>query len=178
MMDYGIDKPQAAGIISLMYIGWVIGSPLFGGLSDYLGRRKIPLYISSVGTLISLSAILYFPNESIYVLGTLLFLFGFFTCGFVPSFSILRELHPARASGTALGFINMINSMGSALAPPAVGLILDMLWKGSLQEDGTRYYSLGDYYTALASLPILVLLALLILPLLKETFCKTVENRA
>lgn len=175
MNNHHMSMTEAAGLISVMYIGWVIGSPLFGGLSDRLGRRKVPLYISSIGTLICLSCVLYLPISSIYILGPLLFLFGFFTCGFVPSFSILRELHPARASGTALGFMNMINSLGAALAPPAIGILLDLLWSGGLQADGTRLYTLGNYYTALAALPVLILIALLLLPLMKETFCKTAD---
>lgn len=175
-LQYGIDETAAAGLNTLMFLGWAIGCPLFGGWSDYIGRRKLPLYISSIGTLATLLFILYVPHHSIVLLGTLLFLFGFFTCGFVPSFSLLREQHPAKVSGTSLGFMNLINSLAASIAPPTIGIILDLSWKGSLGIDGTRIYSLNDYHAAFSTLPISLLIALLILPLIKETFCKTREG--
>lgn len=171
-LNYAISKATAAGFISLMFFGWVLGSPIYGGLSDYLGRRKVPLYISTFGTLATAVPILYLHSLPLPVLGTLLFLFGFFTCGFVPSFSILREQHSAKFSGTALGFMNMINSMGAALAIPAIGIILDYRWNGLLNGT-TRVYDLADYRAALSAIPVCFVLAIILLPMIKETHCRT-----
>lgn len=175
MLGHGLSKSSAAGLVSLMYIGWCIGSPLFGALSDNLGLRKLPLKISAVGTLITILPILYVPNLPIYVVGSLLFLFGFFTCGFVPAFSVVRELHPAKYSGTALGFMNMINSFGAAIPQPLIGIVLDLTWNGTL-EKGEKVYSLSNYHVAFSAIPACFILALLILPFIKETHCKTATD--
>lgn len=170
-----IDKTTAAFLISLNFIGWSIGGPLFGWLSDYVGKRKLPLYISSSGALVTMLGVLYLPTNSIVLLGFIIFLFGFFTVGFVPSFSIVRELHPKAVSGTALGFMNMINNFGGAIAPPLVGIILDLCWDNML-KDGMRVYSLQDYTYALSILPMIIVFSLIILPFIKETNCQTAEN--
>lgn len=169
---YGISTLEAASITSVMFIGWCVGCPLFGKFSDRIKRRKFPLYISSVGTLITLVMIVYLPIISPVALSVLLFCFGFFTCGFVPSFSIIRELHPAEASGTALGFMNMINNIGGAIAPVMVGIILDYAWSGQLDSTGTRVYTMGNFHSALLALPVCALAALVVVPFLRETHCK------
>ncbi len=172
LSNFNTSNAEAAGINSLMFIGWCVGSPTFGGLSDWVGRRKVPLYISSVGTLICLLGIIYLSHVSLMLLGILMFFFGFFTCGFVPAFSLLREYHPPEASGTALGFMNMVNSLGGAIAPPAVGVILDHVWDGQF-ADGARVYASNNYHVALTALPALVVMAIIILPFIKETYCQT-----
>ena len=168
-------KGPAAAMNSIIFIGWCFGSPIFGYLSDHIGRRKLPLYISSVFTLLSLLGIIYFTPDSLFLLGVLMFCFGFFTCGFIPSFSIIRELHTSKASGTALGFMNMINNFGGAIAPPLVGFGLDFLWDGKI-VDNTPIYGLTTYQHSLLILPISIFLALVILPIIPETFCKTKEQ--
>lgn len=172
LSNFHVSVATAAGTNSLMFIGWCVGSPAFGGLSDWVGRRKVPLYISSVGTLICLLGIIYFSHVSLLFLGILMFFFGFFTCGFVPAFSLLREYHAPEASGTALGFMNMVNSLGGAIAPPTVGIILDHVWDGQF-ADGARVYANNNYHVALTALPVLVLIALIILPFIQETYCRT-----
>ena len=128
------------------------------------------------GILIMLAIILYSTSLSYLTYNILFLLFGFFTTGFVPSFSIVREQHSARYSGSALGFMNMANSFGPFLAPTAVGLLMDTIWNGTL-IDSQRVYSLNNYKTALLIGPVCLILALFILPLIKETYCKTADQR-
>lgn len=171
---YSIEK--SAWLVSVMYIGWIFGSPFFGAISDFIGRRKVTLYISTLTTLGLIFIILYATNLSYTAYTILYFSFGFFTCGFVPSFSIVREQHSAQYSGTALGFMNMINSSGPGVAPLLVGLLLDCLWSGTL-VDSEKVYSLADYKVALLVAPICLVSALIVLPFIKETFCRTADQR-
>ncbi|MCE3239313.1 MAG: transporter, partial [Gammaproteobacteria bacterium] len=171
MAAYHLSLTKAGAMISLIFIGWAIGCPLFGLISDMISLRKPPLYIASVGGTICLFIMIYVHLPSTYLLGALMLFFGIFSGAFLSSFAIARELQPTRATGAALGFMNMAQSLGGAMLPPIVGLILDLLWNGTFQ-DGSRVYLLRDYQYALLILPLEMLCAGALLYFIKETHCK------
>lgn len=170
--NHGVSKTHAGLLISLLFAGWAVGSPLFGRYSDWLKKRKPPLYIASIGAFFTLLTVMYLPTQSGLLLAILLFLLGFFSSGFIPAFSICRELYPMETSGTALGFMNMLNSFGPAVFSPLVGLILDLSWQGQQTAAGIRHYSPVNYDIALSILPICLLIALILIPFLQETHAK------
>lgn len=167
MKAYGLDKPAAAGIVSIMFFGWVVGSPLSGLLTTILRSYKKTLLISSAGALTVLLAVLYVPNLPIAALSAFIFCFGVFSSFFLPSFTLMRDLHTDASSGAALGFMNSANMVGGALGQPFIGLLLDAQWDGTL-INGVRIYSVADYQYALSSLPILILLSLVLIPFIHE----------
>ena len=64
--------------------------------------------------------------------------------------------------------------VGIAIVQPAVGFILDGLWSGQM-ADQVRIYSVSNYQMALAILPIGMFVALLLLPMIRETHCRAVK---
>ena len=165
-------RPQAAGLVTFVFIGWMVGSPIGGWASDRMAMRRPPMILGSLGALLSLLGIIYIPDLSIKVMGLLLFSFGFFSGGFLPAFSIVKEVNPSKISATALGFINFMNMIGGLVALPVVGYLLDMRWDGKML-DGVRVYSIANYHLALVCLPVMIALSLAILPFVKETYCKS-----
>lgn len=175
MNKLAVSKPVAANLISLVFIGWAIASPLWGIFSNRIGLRKPPMYIGCVGALICSSLYIFAPIKSLLIMELLLFAFGIFSAGFLPAFSVAKELCNKKYVATGLSFMNMMNMIGIALAQPLIGYILDRMWQG--QMNGTvRVYPLEAYYSALSILPIGMLVALIILPKLKETHCQSVHS--
>lgn len=176
MLKMHLPKAVAANYISLIFVGWAIGGPLWGIYSDKIGLRKRGLYIGSIGG-IATSLLFIFGNvHSTLLLQILLFLFGIFSSGFLTAFSIAKELCNKDCVATGLSFMNMINMIGIALAQPVIGFILDKMWSGEMQNN-VRIYSLDAYHTALALLPIGMVIALILLPKVPETHCKSVEQK-
>lgn len=172
MNKMAIAKATAANYISLVFIGWAIASPLWGIFSNRIGLRKPPLYIGCIGALICSTLFIFAPIKSAYIMEFLLFAFGIFSAGFLPAFSVAKELCNKKYVATGLSFMNMMNMIGIALAQPLIGYILDIMWEG--KTAGTvRLYPLEAYHTALAILPLGMLIALLILPKVKETYCQS-----
>jgi len=169
-----IAKTTAANLISLVFVGWAIASPLWGIFSNRIGLRKPPLYIGCVGALICSTLFIFAPISSAWLMESLLFLFGIFSAGFLPAFTVAKELCNKKYVATGLSFMNMINMIGIALAQPLIGFILDRMWRGEMT--GTvRLYPVEAYHTALAILPLCMLVALFILPKIKETYCQSVH---
>lgn len=169
-----ITKATAANYISLVFIGWAIASPLWGLFSNRIGLRKPPMYIGCIGALICSLLFIFAPINSSVVIEILLFAFGIFSAGFLPAFAVAKELCNKKYVATGLSFMNMMNMIGIAIAQPLIGYILDRLWQGELNGN-VRVYPLEAYQTGLAILPLGMLIALIILPRIKETYCQSVH---
>jgi MFS family permease len=172
MFKMHIAKATAANYISLVFVGWAIASPLWGIFSNRIGRRKPPMYIGCVGALICCSTFIYAPIESGWVVELFLFAFGIFSAGFLPAFALAKELCSKKYVATGLSFMNMMNMIGQ----PIIGYILDKLWKGEV-VDKVRVYPLEAYHIALSLLPIGMLIALVILPKVRETYCRNIQDQ-
>lgn len=176
MVKMDIAKETAANYISLVFVGWAIASPLWGIYSNRIGLRKPPLYIGSVGALITSLLFIYMPGLSGWMMAVLLLAFGIFSAGFLPAFAVAKEICNKRYVATGLSFMNMMNMIGIALAQPLIGYILDKSWTGTI-VDGVRYYPVSAYQTALLLLPVCIFIALLIMPFMKETYCHSADSK-
>lgn len=175
MFKMNIAKATAANYISLVFVGWAVASPLWGQFSTRIGRRKPPLAVGSFGALITSLLFIYAPFQSAWVIELLLFLFGVFSAGFLPAFAVAKEICSRQYVATGLSFMNMINMIGIAIAQPAIGFILDHLWQGEILNQ-VRIYPLHAYQIALALLPLGMLISLLLLPFLRETYCRSLQD--
>jgi MFS family permease len=161
---------QSAAVVSMIFLGWAIGGPLFGVLSDTIRRRKLPLIGGACASLIIVSIILYVPNISLFWLRILFLLFGFVTSVQVLVFAIGREISSKNIAGTAVALTNMFIMMGGALFQPLIGVLLDARWSGKM-EHGLSIYSLQDYRFALCVLPLGIIISIILSCFLKETHC-------
>jgi MFS family permease len=171
MHKYNYDHVQASALVSLIFVGWVIASPLWGAFSDRIRRRLVPMYIGTTGSLITFSAILYLPLPNVIHLEILLVLFGIFSSGFLTAFSIAKEISCKSYVATSLSFMNMMNMVGVALAQPFIGRVLDLLWSGTIKNN-VRIYSIKDYSISISVLTVGIAIAAIILPFIKDTYCK------
>lgn len=171
MLSLHLSKAIAANYISLVLFGWAVGGPLWGIFSNRIGLRKPPLYIGCVGALLCSVLVIFGAVQHKLLVQILLFAFGVFSSGFLPAFALAKELCNQKYVATALSFMNMMNMVGIAIVQPAVGFILDCLWSGEMAHH-VRVYTVANYQVALAVLPIGMLVALLLLPLIRETHCK------
>ncbi|MEJ2164209.1 MAG: MFS transporter [Desulfobacterales bacterium] len=141
---HGVTTTQAAALNSTLLVAWGVGGPIFGALSDRIGRRK-PLFIAGISlTVIGWSLILFLPHSGGTALAILLLITGFTSGCVVISFAFARESVPARLAGTVIGLTNMGFMLGPTLLQPAVGWMLDRNWAG-VWSDGVKIYSPSAY---------------------------------
>ncbi len=168
---YHIDGTMAAAMISLILFGWAIGSPVWGGFSDYIAKRMPFMMLSAIVSPLILFLIVYYPFSNLLFLQISLFMFGFFSGSYLPCFSIAREINKPEHCGTALSFMNMINMVGVSLAQPLLGRVLDNLWNGQM-NNGIRVYALSDYQISITIMIVVMMIAIFLLPFIKETYAK------
>ncbi len=168
---HALPRTLAASLTSVFFVGWGIGAPLFGWLSDRIGRRKAPLVAGLGLESLALAALIYLPGLPVAALGGLCFLVGFLGSSQIVCFALARENHRTELSGTAIGFVNMMVTGAGALFQPLVGLLLDTAWTGETKL-GARIYDTAAYHFALASLVVSCLLGLVCLAAVRETHCR------
>jgi len=172
---YGMSANMAAFANGLIFIGWGLGGPLMGGLSDRMGRRKPLMKFSASVCFVCLAVLFYVPNLPIACVFSALLIFGVFNAGVAISYTVSSEINPHYVSGTTMGFTNMMSVLIGALLQPVVGVLLDWHHQG-LIDPSVPIYSASDYQVACSLLPLCPLLALSALSGLKETYCRSVET--
>ena len=168
MQAYALDKPTAASLVSLLFLGWVIGGPLTGLLAGQLTTKRPLMACGSLGALASMLMILYTPHLPLIILGFFIFTFGLASSCFLPAFSIIKEAHDEAHTGAALGFMNTANMTGGAIGLPLVGLLLNHAWDGSILQ-GVKTYTTANYMYSLSILPIMMLVSFVLLCFIQES---------
>jgi MFS family permease len=127
----GLDVSYAEAVnrVSMVPLGWVIGCPLLGYLSDRLGRRKPVLIAGALLMLVSGAGIYYLPAGVAppYVLGLLL---GIGSGAAMLPYTVIKEVNPDNVKGSASGAINFLVFSFSALLTPVYGKLLAHLAHG------------------------------------------------
>jgi len=177
MTAYGIGRPAAGFATSFLLLGFVIGSPLWGWISDRIGLRKPPALLGTALAGAALTVALWVPGLSFDLYRALLFLTGFGVGAMVVCYALTREHNARGGTGAALGLVNMLAVAGGAVFQPVVGLLLDLGWDGVMAA-GARVYSIEAYRAAFLTLPALFALAFVSTLLIRETRCRPVETAA
>ena len=165
---FGVDNTAAGFAMAAMLLGVACGGPLWGLLSDRLGRRKPVLLAGGLVGLAAISVAIYLPGLPFGAFQVCVFLAGFGGSAMVTAYALGREQNDPRSAGAALGLINMCTVLSGAVSQPVVGLLLDLSWGGET-VNGARVYALSAYRDAFMLLPGCFLFGILVWLALKET---------
>jgi MFS family permease len=158
----GYEYGEAVMRSATVPLGWIIGCPLLGLLSDRIGRRKPVIALAACVLLACLAWILYGPIGVLppYVIGIVA---GVASGAAMLPYTVIKEANPPEMSGTATGVVNFLNFTFSALLGPVFGWVLMSVSGGAAQM------SLEHYQTAFEPLLYGVVLAIVLTLVLKET---------
>ncbi|MFC3562855.1 MFS transporter [Pedobacter jamesrossensis] len=107
---------NAVLVCSMVPLGWVIGCPLIGWISDVMGKRK-PVISLSISVMILCFAQLIYMPQMISPIITML-LFGTASGAAMIPYSIIKESNPDKVKGSATGAINFITFGITAILGP------------------------------------------------------------
>jgi sugar phosphate permease len=158
----GFDYATAVIRSSMVPLGWIIGCPLLGFISDRLGRRKPVIAAGAVVLLACLAWILYGPADVLppYVVGLVT---GLASGAAMLPYTVIKEANPPELSGTSTGVVNFLNFTFSALLGPVFGSMLMRV------SGGAAEMTLEHYQTAFVAFLYGVGLAIVLTVFLKET---------
>lgn len=155
-LTHRIHLVMATVVCNLVFLGGLVGGPLASWLDSMIRSRRVLLAVGALGSAITLSLLIYFPQIPLgFVIG-LMILLGLFSGAYVLTFSIGNEIVPPHIRGTSMGFVNTLSMITAPLLQPLIGFILHVV---SHETAGKEYYSVANYQVALSVMPILLVIA-------------------
>ncbi|MFD1595221.1 MFS transporter, partial [Haloplanus litoreus] len=142
---YGISLARASTFVLVGNVGFVLGSPLLGALSDRLGRRTELVVAAAVLFTLAYAALVLVPPLAVVAP---VFFFALLANGGVALvFTVGKERHAPAVAGTVTGVVNGFGYLGAAVLPAVLGGVLDAYWTGEVLN-GARVYTVVGYRIA------------------------------
>lgn len=149
----GLSNTQAGFVTGMLYFGTMLGSPLIGWLSDSMRRRKLPMIMGIVVSIVMIELCTHSVGYSVSVLALLFLLLGVSASAQVLAYPIVAESNPHGIISTATAIISMQMLLGGAISEPLFGILLE------------KY----SYNLAIDILPIAFVISLTVALFIKET---------
>jgi MFS family permease len=159
---HGFDYTAAVFRSASIPIGWILGCPLLGFISDRIGRRK-PVIIGGALLLFTCLVWILFAPAGIlppYLVGLLA---GTASGAAMIPYTIIKEANPPHLGGTATGVISFLNFSLSALLGPVFAWILRR------SSSGFGRMELPHYQTAFVPMLVGIIIAIGLTLFLRET---------
>jgi len=169
LQSKNFDKPTAAFINSMIWVGFSIACPLMGKFSDHI-KKRIPFLSISAFTGVILSCILLLFNIENKIILILCFIgLGISSSGSILCFAILTEKVSKDLKTIAMGLNNTIQMLFAPFIAFIVGCIIH-----TEKHLDVLAYTTKDYINGFSIVPILFLVSFLLSTfIIKETFCKS-----
>ena len=171
MQVHGLGRAAAGASASLLLLGWALGAPSFGWLSDRMGRRRPVMLATTAAALIGWLILVAIPSLPLLLIYPLLFALGIASSSMSLTFAVGREVNPPEVSGLAIGFVNFASIAAAAVTQPFIGWLLDLNWDGRLY-DGARVFDVDTYRIAFLPFPLMAAASLAAAWFLTETYCR------
>jgi MFS family permease len=158
----GHEYDTAVMLAATIPLGWMIGCPLLGFISDRLGRRKPVILCGTIALLAVLTWIL-FGDPAILRGWKVGVLMGIASGAAMIPYTIIKEANPPELGGSATGVVNFINFTFSALLGPVFGARLVR------SPDNADVAALAHYQAGFQPLLYGIVAAFILTLFLKET---------
>lgn len=170
---YDLPKEATAMIVSVMFIGVLLGSPAFVFISNWQESRKVPLIVGGIAACIANSLLVYGTGLPLWSMCIFFFAVGLFFGSKSIGFAIAVESLPRRVSGLATGVVNAFIMMNGVFSLPMVGWLLDYGKTHFFPPTEQYTYTLPNFVFALTIVPIGVFISIFLAFFTRETFPKT-----
>lgn len=170
---FNLDHVSAAVASNMLYVGVVVGSPLWASFAMYLNSYKKAMLMGIIGAATCLGISVIIPNLPGAAAFVILLITGLCT-GAMLSYPPAIALFPKEMSATVSGFINMMSMVSGIILMPLFGAILNMSWDGTM-ENGIKVYSAGDFKAGVLAVAIFISIGAIISFFIKDRSPRTGE---
>ncbi len=173
--SYGLNQVHATNVVSMLFLGTIIGAPLMGWFSDRIQRRRAPMLMAAVASLALMLLVVYSHGLNYSLLITLFLLVGFFTSAQVLSYPWVAENSLTVITAMSVSVVNISVQGGQAIFQPIFGYLLDR-HAAVNHSAALATYSIADFRAALLLPVIGFVVAFVAAYLIKESYCRHIED--
>lgn len=166
----GFSVVTAGNLISFIFIGIMIGSPLIGAISDRIGSRKLPMFISACLVFLTAACIIY-SSAPFIILAILFFLLGLLSGAQTMSYPLVLENNPHKIESISLALVSFLVNIIAAISQNLSGWLIN--WK----KDSTIIHGITIYSKHDFKLAFIVLLAGALLSILISTYIHEAKTK-
>lgn len=156
---YSVGNLQSVIISGMIFAGIGVGTPLFGWVSNVIKSRKMVVHVTlCLGALFLLLGIYlpHFNTDSLAIVKTVSFLIGFCLSGSMLFYTMVSEISTNKTRGVAISMVNTSVFLFNTLL-----LFIPYIFVTALSK---------DFFTYLWALPCFIILSLLLLYFVKDTY--------
>lgn len=164
---YHLSEISASNVVSLLFIGSIVGCPLAGWLSDYFGCRKPFMIFGALLAGISILPLLMGFVLSNTMIACIFFSIGLFTSTQVISYPLIAESNHSHFTGAATGIASVIIMGGGGVGQVVFGWLMQHRANNLVAQ-----YSTYDFQYAMRLFSVTLLIGLLAALLVRETYCQ------
>ncbi|MEL7565997.1 MAG: MFS transporter [Dehalobacterium sp.] len=178
MQVYGFSRSIASTYMLLGTLGFMLGSPVIGWISDHVYSRKNPMLIARVIYCFIWLLIIYVSGKNVppIILYIIMFIFGLSSSGSSLMLLYAKEVSHPSITGLATATANMGLFLGVAIIQPLFGFVLDNYWDGTIVH-GVKIYPLLAYQLALGICAAISIASTLLILLMHQTKNKNIYFR-
>ncbi len=154
MAARGLSKPEAAGIVSFIFVGMLFGGPILAYIAEKIKSNHKVIFAAGVLMSVMLSYFLFFNNTlSPFSMKLLMLSIGVLCCYQVLVFAIGASIVPNHLLSITVAFLNCINMIGGSFFHSAIGTLMDVFGNMTL-INGVPSYDVQAYAFTLLLIPI------------------------
>ncbi len=166
---YQIPLTKASLIVSMICMGSIFGSPIFGWISDRIGQRKIIIRLGNYITALFMCSFAFLENPTTLTLFCIFFAIGFFCSTHILGYPLITANNPKKIAGSSMGLASAIIMGLPAILGPITGHLLKSSWNlHQSMQDGIPLYTKADFFYGLGILPLSLIIAEICLFFTKE----------
>lgn len=156
MTKYSLTLVEAGRIVSMMYFGAAIFSPVMAFISNRIKNKIMMIRACTVTLFFLFVCLIYLPFKNTSFLHVCYFVLGIVCSGYILPFAITKSLANEKVSATALALTNVLGgSIGALIMQPLIGWILHVI---DILDLGKFDTSVVPYFVALALFPLSMIL--------------------
>lgn len=149
---------QSTAVMSVLYFGTGIGSPIAGWIDARTYCRRFLCVGGALGAAACLFVVIFWVQLSLWIVVILLLLTGLLISSYVLTFAVANEVAIPANRATCIGFTNMLCVMTAPILQPLVGFLMNYFNEHGVHNN-VLHYSLWHFELAISIVPISVAIA-------------------